>query len=95
MRVTMVGAGYVGLVSNDYLGFTQHPKIIEAAIEGIRQYGTGAGASPAIGGHMSYHEALEQKIAKFFRRESAITYTTGYTANSATLQCLLKREVAQ
>jgi glycine C-acetyltransferase len=65
---------------------------MEAAIEGIRQYGTGAGASPAIGGHMSYLEALEQKIAKFFRRESAITYTTGYTANSATLQCLLKKE---
>lgn len=83
---------YVSMVSNDYLGFTQHPKVITAAIDGIREFGTGAGASPAIGGHFYFHEALENKVAAFFRKESAITYTTGYTANSATLQCLLRKE---
>jgi glycine C-acetyltransferase len=82
----------VGLVSNDYLGFTQHPKVKAAAIAAIEQYGTGAGASPAIGGHFLFHEQLEQKMAGFFHRESGIVYTTGYTANSATLQCLLKKE---
>ncbi|RZL98595.1 MAG: aminotransferase class I/II-fold pyridoxal phosphate-dependent enzyme, partial [Pedobacter sp.] len=49
-------------------------------------------ASPAIGGHFWYHQQLEDRIAKFFRRESAILYTTGYTANSATLQALLQKE---
>ncbi|WP_026898543.1 aminotransferase class I/II-fold pyridoxal phosphate-dependent enzyme [Daejeonella oryzae] len=82
----------VSFVSNDYLGFTQHPKIKEAVIEGIRQYGTGAGASPAFGGQFSYHEQLENKIASFFNRDSAIIYTTGYTANSATLMSLLQKE---
>lgn len=82
----------VGLVSNDYLGFTQHPKVKAAAMAAIEQYGTGAGASPAIGGHFLFHEQLEQKMAGFFHRESGIIYTTGYTANSATLQCLLKKE---
>ena len=82
----------VGLVSNDYLGFTQHPKVKEAVISAIRQYGTGAGASPAIGGHFSFHERLEQKIASFFHRDHAILYTTGYTANSATFQSLLQKE---
>jgi glycine C-acetyltransferase len=84
----------VSLVSNDYLNFTQHPKIKAAAIEGIEQYGTGAGASPLIGGHHHYHELLEAKISGFFGRsaDSAIIYTTGYTANSATLQALLKKE---
>ena len=82
----------VSLVSNDYLGFTQHPKVKATAIAAIEQYGTGAGASPAIGGHFLFHEQLEQKMAAFFRRESSIVYTTGYTANSATLQCLLKKE---
>lgn len=79
-------------VSNDYLGFTQHPAIKQALKEAIDTFGTGAGASPAIGGHFSYHRLLEEKIARFFKRENAILYTTGYTANSATLQCLLQKE---
>ncbi|PWS32641.1 aminotransferase class I/II-fold pyridoxal phosphate-dependent enzyme [Pedobacter paludis] len=83
---------YVSLVSNDYLGFTQHELVKKAAIEGIMRFGTGAGASPAIGGHFSFHEMLEKKIAGFFGRDAAITYTTGYTANSASLLCLLKKE---
>lgn len=82
----------VSLVSNDYLGFTQHPEVKKAAMEAIEQFGTGTGASPAIGGNFSFHEELERKIASFFKKESAILYTTGYTANSATLQCLLKKE---
>jgi glycine C-acetyltransferase len=85
-------SSYVSLVSNDYLGFTQHPKVKAAAIAGIEKYGSGAGASPAIGGHYNFHSELEMKIARFFKRESAITYTTGYTANSSALQALLKKE---
>lgn len=83
---------YVSLVSNDYLGFSQHPLVKKAALFGINYYGTGAGASPAIGGHFSYHRELEEKIARFFQRKSAIIYTTGYTANSATLLALIGRE---
>jgi len=85
---------YVSFVSNDYLGFTQHPKVKKAAIEGIEKYGTGAGASPLIGGHFAYHEELEKKISGFFGRkqEEAVVFTTGYTANSATLQILLQKE---
>jgi len=83
---------FISVVSNDYLGFTQHPKVIQAAIKGIQEWGTGAGASPAIGGHMAYHQEIEDKIARFFQRKAAIIYTTGYTANSASLQCLLRKE---
>lgn len=82
----------VCLVSNDYLGFSQHPKIKGAVIDGVTKFGTGSGASPAIGGHFVYHQQLENKIAAFYKKENAILYTTGYTANSATLQCLLHKE---
>lgn len=82
----------VCLVSNDYLGFSQHPKVKAAVIEGIERFGTGSGASPAIGGHFVYHQQLEQKIATFYKRSDAILYTTGYTANSATLQCILHQD---
>jgi len=83
---------FVALVFNDYLGFTQHPKVKAAAIAGIGQYGVGSAASPAIGGHMRYHREIEDKIAAFFKRDAAMLYTTGYTANSATMQALLKKE---
>jgi len=82
----------VSFVSNDYLNFTQHPRVKAAAIEGIQKYGTGAGASPLIGGHHEYHVKLENKLSTFFNRPegSTMVYTTGYTANSATLLALLK-----
>jgi len=70
------GKRYVSLVSNDYLGFTQHPNVKAAAIAGIEQYGTGSGASPAIGGHMSYHQQIESKIAAIFRRERPLPHFT-------------------
>ena len=83
---------FVALTFNDYLGHSQHPKVKASAIDGIRKYGVGSAASPAIGGHMSYHREIEEKIAGFFKREAAMLFTTGYTANSATMQALLKKE---
>lgn len=84
----------ISLVSNDYLNFTQHPKVKAAAIAGIKQYGTGSGASPLIGGHHEYHVQLENKLSSFFKRpkDSSIIYTTGYTANSSTLLAILKAD---
>lgn len=85
---------YISFVCNDYLGFTQHPEVKKAVIAGIEKYGTGAGASPLIGGYFDYHKELEDKISTFFKRPqgSSIVYTTGYTSNSASLLCLLKKE---
>lgn len=85
---------YVCFVSNDYLNFSQHPKVRKATIEAIEKYGVGSGASPLIGGFFDYHKKLEEKIAAFYGRsaEESATFTTGYTANSATLLAMLKKE---
>ena len=85
---------YISFVCNDYLGFTKHPEVKKAVISGIEKYGTGAGASPLIGGYFDYHKELEDKLSTFFKRPkgSSIVYTTGYTSNSASLLCLLKKE---
>jgi glycine C-acetyltransferase len=94
MELDILGNGhrtFVSLVSNDYLGFTQH-LVKAAAIAGIEKFGSCAGASPAIGGHYAFHQAIEDKIARFFKRKAAIVFTTGYTANSSSLQALLKKE---
>lgn len=85
---------FVSFVTSDYLGFTQHPKVKQAAIDGIEKYGTGTAATPLIGGYYSYHNDLEKKISSFFGRtqDEVAIFTTGYTANSATLQILLQKE---
>ncbi|ASW73884.1 2-amino-3-ketobutyrate CoA ligase [Chryseobacterium piperi] len=85
---------YVSFVSSDYLGFTQHPKVKQAAIDGIEKYGTGTGASPLIGGYFDYHGALEKRISSFFGRneDEVVLFTSGYNANSATLQILMQKE---
>jgi glycine C-acetyltransferase len=85
---------YVSFVTSDYLGLTQHPKVKLAAIEGIEKYGTGTGASPLIGGYFDYHNEIEKKIAGFFGRndDEVVLFTSGYTANSATLQILMQKE---
>ncbi|TJZ62019.1 aminotransferase class I/II-fold pyridoxal phosphate-dependent enzyme [Sphingobacterium olei] len=85
---------YISFVCNDYLGFTQHPKVKAHVIQQIDKYGVGSGASPLIGGYYSFHRELEEKLCRFFNRStgSALAFTTGFTANSASLLALLKKE---
>lgn len=84
----------ISFVSNDYLNFSQHPLVVKESIDAIQKYGTGSGASPLIGGFFKYHEDLENKLADFFYKpkNSVVTFTTGYTANSSTLLSLLQKE---
>ncbi len=70
--------------SNDYLGLTNHPKIIEAT-KGLK---TGSGASRLVSGNIPIHEELENKIAKFKKREAAIVFPTGYMANLGVISAL-------
>src|SRR6218665_183599 len=60
------GAGQpvLAFCSNDYLGLSQHPALVEAAQRGAAKYGVGAGASPLVSGHSDAHEALERELAE-------------------------------
>lgn len=80
---------FIGFVSNDYLGFSHHPKVLDAGCDALYKYGAGAGASPLIGGLLEIHLNLEHKIAAFFGREDAITFTSGFGANTGVLGALL------
>lgn len=80
---------FIGFVSNDYLGFSHHPKILEAGRDALYKYGAGSGASPLIGGLLDIHQNLEHKIAAFFGREDAITFTSGFGTNSGVLNAIL------
>ena len=87
-RVLMFG-------SNNYLGLTRHPEVVEAARAAITQYGTSMTGSRLLNGSTHLHEELEERIAQFLRKEKALVFTTGYQTNLGTISALIdKRSVA-
>ncbi len=82
-------------ISNDYLGMSQRPETIEAGIEALRKYGTGACAAQAIGGYLDIHRKLEEEIADFVGQEDAILFSSGFGANTGLLRAILgKNDIA-
>ncbi|MBI4227446.1 MAG: 8-amino-7-oxononanoate synthase [Candidatus Omnitrophica bacterium] len=83
------GRDYLNLASNNYLGLTTHPRVVGAAADALRQYGTGAGASRLIAGHLAIHEQLETALAAFKQTEAALVFPTGYMANLGAITALV------
>ncbi len=77
--------------SNSYLGLTNHPKIIEAAVQATKKYGTGCAGSRFLNGTLDIHIELEEKLAEFVGKESALCYSTGFQANLGVLSCIPQR----
>ncbi|WP_244619097.1 aminotransferase class I/II-fold pyridoxal phosphate-dependent enzyme [Rhizobium sp. 18055] len=75
---------------NHYLGLNRHSKVIEAAIEAVREFGTGCGTSAMSGGHNRLHKELEKKLAVWLGKESALLFPTGYSANVGAISGLAK-----
>lgn len=70
------------LCTNNYLGFSSHPKLIEAAVEAAKKYGAGSGSVRPISGTMDIHLELEEMLAKFKGSEASLAYPTGFMVNS-------------
>jgi len=78
--------------TNDYLGLSRDPRIIEAFTKEARRSGTGASASRLISGTFDAHTRLEEKLAAFKKKEAAIVFATGYTTNVGTISSLCSKE---
>ena len=89
--VTMDGQKVIMLGSNNYLGLTSHPKIKEAAIEATRKYGAGCAGSRLLNGTLDIHVRLEERLARFMKRDHVLVFSTGYGVNVGVLSCLLSR----
>ena len=86
------GREVINLASNNYLGLTDHPKLIEAALEATRKYGVGSGAVRTIAGTMSIHLELERRIAEFKHVEACVVFQSGFAANAGTVAAILTPE---
>ena len=91
-EVMMNGKKVLMFGSNSYMGLTNHPKVIEAAVEATRKYGTGMAGSPFLNGTLDIHKELEAKIADYIGKEDAIIYSTGFGTNLGVVSTLTGRE---
>ncbi|MBT0587629.1 aminotransferase class I/II-fold pyridoxal phosphate-dependent enzyme [Alteromonas oceanisediminis] len=84
------GAAYINFSSNDYLGLRQHPRVLQRWAEGLAQYGGGSGASPLVTGYTRAHQQLCDNLADLLNREAVLLFSSGFAANHAICQALLK-----
>jgi 8-amino-7-oxononanoate synthase len=90
--VEMEGERRIMLGSNNYLGLTADPRVIEAAHDAIRRYGTGVTGSRLLNGTLDIHLELEAELAGWMQTEDAIVYTTGHQANLGAIGTILGPE---
>ena len=86
--ITVKGKEYIDFSSNNYLGLTGHPQMIQASKEAAEKYGTGSGAARLLSGDSDLFHELEDKTAKFKNKESALVFNSGYQANVGIISAL-------
>jgi len=78
--------------SNNYLGLTHHPKVLEAAKQALYRYGSGCTGSRFLNGTLDLHEQLEERLAKFVNQEAALVFSTGFQTNLGVISSLVGRD---
>lgn len=89
--VVIEGQRRIMLGSNNYLGLTHHPKVVEAAQRALQRYGSGCTGSRFLNGTLDLHEQLETSLAEFLKKEACLVFSTGYQANLGMISGLIGR----
>ena len=89
--VTIEGKQRIMLGSNNYLGLTHHPRVLEAAKAALTRYGSGCTGSRFLNGTLDLHEQLEAALARFLGKEDCLVFSTGYSANLGLISALVGR----
>lgn len=91
VEVMMEGKRRIMLGSNNYLGLTTCPEVIEAGIKAFEKYGTGCSGSRFLNGTLEMHLELERELADFVHKESAVTFSTGFQSNLGIISAIVGR----
>jgi 8-amino-7-oxononanoate synthase len=81
LRVRQDGDVEVDLASNDYLGLSRHPRVIDGGVRALHTWGAGSTGSRLVTGNTALHERFETALAEFVGADSALVFSSGYTAN--------------
>lgn len=90
-RAEINGIKALTFCSNDYLGLSRHPEVIEAGLKALEKYGAGSVASRYISGNNLLYEELESEIAMLKKTQKAIVFSSGYLTNIGTITALAGR----
>ena len=88
--VTMEGKRRIMLGSNNYLGLTTCPEVMEAGIKAVEQYGTGCSGSRFLNGTLQMHLELEEELARFLNKEAVMTFSTGFQSNLGIISAIAR-----
>jgi 8-amino-7-oxononanoate synthase len=91
-EVVIGGKKMIMIGSNNYLGLTSHPKVKEAAVRAVEKFGSGCTGSRFLNGTLELHEELEDRLAKFMKKEAALVFSTGFQTNLGTISTLVNRK---
>jgi len=91
-EVIAEGQEVIMIGSNNYLGLTSHPKVLEAIHESVRKYGSGCTGSRFLNGTLDIHVKLEEELADFMNREAALVFSTGFQSNLGTIATLVHKD---
>ena len=92
VRVKRDDKEYLMMASNNYLGLTFDTRVIEGALKGTQEYGTGSGGSRLVSGTFPLFTELENALAKFKNTEKALVFNTGYMANVGTISAIADKD---
>lgn len=92
--VNLNGQKVLMLGSNNYLGLTNHPEVKAAAMDAIRDFGTGCAGSRFLNGTLLIHLKLEEKLAEFLHKEAVLLYSTGFQVNQGVIATLIGKDSA-
>ena len=90
-QVVMENHDTIMIGSNNYLGFTSEPSVIEAGVEALRKYGAGNSGSRFLNGTLDIHVKLEKELAEFLHKEACMTFSTGFQSNLGIISAICGR----
>lgn len=90
--VEIHGRRLLMLGSNNYLGVTHEPTVVEAGIQATKRYGSGCTGSRFLNGTLALHTELEERLARFLKKDAALVFTTGYQTNLGVISALVGRK---
>ena len=91
VEVMMEGKRRIMLGSNNYLGLTTHPEVIEAGLKALEQYGSGCSGSRFLNGTLDMHIQLEKELAEFLHKDEVVTFSTGFQSNLGIISAIVGR----
>jgi len=91
IEVIMEGHRVIMIGSNNYLGLTNHPEVVEAGIKAFEKYGSGCSGSRFLNGTLDMHMELEKELASFLHKEAACTFSTGFMSNLGIISAIAGR----